>query len=126
MDIKMLSKSTLRNYKLQPVKWFFIYLAKCLLWLIWIAVCIYAIMIIDNGACRLIPQLLLGAAFAHGVELQHQTPHHKGYPVGMRQSHGRFPAGTADADILQRVSGQPFISLSGPLQTRRRRVLQAQ
>ncbi|WP_413737308.1 hypothetical protein ACL2XP_04190 [Sodalis sp. RH21] len=126
MDIKMVLKSTLRNCKLQPVKWFLISLAKCLLWLTWVAVCIYAIMIIDNAACRLIPQLLLGAAFAHGVELQHHALHHTGYPVGTRQSHGRFPAGPDDADILQRVSGQLFISSSGPRRTRRRRVFQEQ
>jgi len=40
---------------------------------------LYAIIIIEHWLPRLVPQLLLGAAFCHGVELQHQALHYTGF-----------------------------------------------
>ncbi|NDL64005.1 fatty acid desaturase [Acerihabitans arboris] len=43
------------------------------------AICIYGILALEHWLPRLFPQGLLGLAFAHGVELQHQALHHTGF-----------------------------------------------
>lgn len=79
MTDKTLPNLILRNYKLHPTKWLVIYLAKCVVWAAWVGLCLHAIIFMEDWVLRLIPQCLLGAAFSHGVELQHQALHNTGF-----------------------------------------------
>lgn len=60
-------------------KWSIIYGIKFLFWAAWISGAVYGVSIANSFLSTLLFQLLLGAAFAHGVELQHQALHQTGF-----------------------------------------------
>lgn len=74
----------IRTAVLQEMKsstriWSFVYSVKVFVWVLWIASCVFALTITHGALLTLSLQLLLGAAFAHGVELQHQALHLSGF-----------------------------------------------
>lgn len=74
-----LPHTILMDFKSKPLKWTIIFSTKFIIWIFWMTICIYSIIVIESILWRLIPQCLLGLAFAHGVELQHQALHHTGF-----------------------------------------------
>ncbi|MFM0721792.1 fatty acid desaturase [Paraburkholderia strydomiana] len=62
-----------------PIKWTAIFSLKIAIWASWITLSVYGLYRADGIASTLALQALLGAAFAHGVELQHQALHQSGF-----------------------------------------------
>lgn len=60
-------------------KWSAIYGIKFTAWFLWIAGGVYGVSVTNEFFYTLLFQLLLGAAFAHGIELQHQALHQTGF-----------------------------------------------
>lgn len=85
--------SILRDYKSKPLKWSIIYAIKFLTWVCWVIICVYGIITLENWLGRLLLQLLLGLAFAHGVELQHQALHHSGFRTRRANHYAGFLLG---------------------------------
>jgi len=72
-------KDAQNEFREHRKKWSVIYGLKFFIWLIWCAGSLYGIIVAHDFLTTLIFQLLLGAAFAHGVELQHQALHQTGF-----------------------------------------------
>lgn len=80
MDREKIIKEALNEVKEKPKRWIFVFTLKTTFWISWVVVAIYGIYIANNIFVVLSLQILLGAAFAHGVELQHQALHLSGFP----------------------------------------------
>lgn len=79
MDRASILAEALRDTTANPVKWTAIFSLKVCLWAVWIGLSIYGIRMAQGLAGTLAFQISLGAAFAHGVELQHQALHQSGF-----------------------------------------------
>ena len=71
--------ASIADVKRRPLMWSGIFCAKCCTWIAWVAFCVYKLCFSNDLIVTLALQLLLGAAFAHGVELQHQALHQSGF-----------------------------------------------
>jgi fatty acid desaturase len=78
-DRSVIGATALREVKANPVKWKSVFALKITLWIVWTASGIYGLCVVQGFVTTLLLQLLLGAAYAHGVELQHQALHQSGF-----------------------------------------------
>ncbi|MEQ0777771.1 fatty acid desaturase [Paraburkholderia tropica] len=79
MDRATIGAAALFEIKNRPFKWAAIFLAKILVWVVWIGGCLYGLCTVHSMGATLALQAVLGAAYAHGVELQHQALHQSGF-----------------------------------------------
>ncbi|WLG85671.1 fatty acid desaturase [Pseudomonas cucumis] len=79
MDKRTIVAAALSDFKNNRGKWVALYFSKVFIWGAWIAACVYGILVAQSTSVTVMLQLLLGAAFAHGVELQHQALHQSGF-----------------------------------------------
>ncbi|CAH2809917.1 MAG: Fatty acid desaturase [uncultured Paraburkholderia sp.] len=79
IEQKELVSSALAEVQMHRRKWSAIFGAKTAIWFVWIISCFYGLAGADDPFFTFVLQILLGAAFAHGVELQHQALHQSGF-----------------------------------------------
>jgi fatty acid desaturase len=79
MDRSIVSAQALNDVKCHRFRWTAIFMLKISFWAAWIGLCIYGLWITGSPWTALLLQALLGAAYAHGVELQHQALHQSGF-----------------------------------------------
>lgn len=79
MDKRTIVAAALSDFKNNRTKWVWVYFSKVFIWMAWTALCVYGIGVATSASVTILLQLLLGAAFAHGVELQHQALHQSGF-----------------------------------------------
>src|ERR1700761_40129 len=79
MNRATISAAALHEIKNRPLKWTTIFVLKISTWAIWMGGCLYGLCAVHSLGVTLALQVLLGAAYAHGVELQHQALHQSGF-----------------------------------------------